>query len=189
MLASAEGASGEKDEFCAKVLLNSCVSLKVLKTGGILKMFYKYARFVHLQNQENGARERRRRERRKFGAFYTRFTQKCFLYPSACQRALKTRSFFENVQRTSALCAPPEPTENGARERRRRERRKFEAFYANFTQKRLLHYFAWHKVHKKHTVLLEYSKGYECEGFARASRTKRKRCRERRRRERRKFGA
>ena len=119
MLASAEGASGEKDEFCAKVLLNSCASLKVLKTGGILKMLYKYARFVHLQNQENGARERRRRERRKFGAFYTRFTQKCFLYPSACQRVLKNRSFFENVQRTSALCAPPEPRENGARERRR----------------------------------------------------------------------
>ena len=118
-------------------------------------------------------------------AFYAKVTFVPLCLPKSTQNA----EFFENVQRTSALCALPEPRENGARERRRRERRKFEAFYASFTQKRLLHYFAWHKVHKKHTVLLEYSKDYEYEGFSRASRTKRKRSRERRRRERRKFGA
>ena len=44
-------------------------------------------------------------------------------------------------------------TRNDACERRRRERRKFEAFYASFTQKRLGHHCAWHKLHKTHSTL------------------------------------
>ena len=83
----------------------------------------------------------------------TRFYAKVPFVPLCLPKSAQNAEYFENAQRISAFCAPPEPRENGARERRRRERRKFEAFYASFTQKRLLHHFAWHKVHKTHSTL------------------------------------
>ena len=51
--------------------------------------------------------------------------------------------------------APPKQRGKDARERRRRERRKFGAFfdYASFTQKYLLGHCAWQKVHKTRSIL------------------------------------
>ena len=202
MLASAEGASGENLEHSTRVLRKSVFCTTALgkksKKNGV---FSECSKVTHLRIRWFRARLRNKekamsRAPKARAALYASFMQKCLLYHWARQEVLKKRSVFRMLQShsfTNTLVLRARTKRNDARERRRRERRKFGAPYASFTQKCLLPFAPLRlaKSPKKTECFQSAPKSliYEYVGFARASGTKRKRCRERRRRERRKFGA
>ena len=81
-------------------------------------LIYEYEGFMRAsRTKRNDARERRRRERRKFGAFYASFTQMCLSYHCAWQKVQKKRSVFRVLQshsftNTLVSRAPPEQRES-----------------------------------------------------------------------------
>ena len=160
-------------------------------------VIYEYVGFARLPDKrQNDPRERRRRERRKFGAFYATFTQKCLLHNCAWHKQHKTHSVLRKLQSHSftnarILRAPPGQRENDRRERRRRERGKFGAFCTSFTQKCLLHHWPWQKCSKARSIVrMLQSPLFTNTWVLRAPPGQRENdARERRRRERRKFGA
>ena len=94
MLASAEGASGENLENSTRVLRKSALCTTVLgkkcpqNTDCFKKapksLIHEYVGFARAsRTKRNDARERRRREYRKIGAFYTSLTQMCLSHHCA----------------------------------------------------------------------------------------------------------
>ena len=127
MRASAEGASGENLVRSTRVLRKCVFRTTALgkkppkKTecfqSAPKSLIYEYVGFARASGtKRKRCRERRRRERRKFGALYASFMQKCLLYHWARQKVLKKRSVFRMLQshsftNTLVLRAPLEQRE------------------------------------------------------------------------------
>ena len=153
MLASAEGASGKKfgvfyvgftQKWPGAPLLRQKVHktsiLRVLRGHGSRATWFWRAP----PKPAKDVRERRRRERRKVAAFYPRFMQMCSFEALRLANNAHDEQYIEVAPKSlihesiHGDRAPLEQSENDTRERRRRERRKFGASYASFTQKWLL---------------------------------------------------
>ena len=146
------------------------------------------------RTKRNDARERRRRERRKFGAPYASFTQKCLLHHCAWQKSKKNGVFPECSKVTHLQIrwfrARLRTKEKAMSRAPKARAEKNLCILRKFSAKVLSVPLLLAKSANKNGVFSKCSKvTHEYVGFARASGTKRKRCRERRRRERRKFGA
>ena len=158
MLASAEGASGEnlkhytqilcKSAFCTIGLGKSAQKTECFQNAP-KSLIYEYDGFARAsRTKRNDARERRRRERRKFGASYASFTQKRLLHHCAWHKLLQNTQYFENTPKSliyeyEGFARASRAKRNDARERRRREHRKIGAFYTSLTQMCLSHHCAW----------------------------------------------
>ena len=112
MLASTEGASGENLERLTRVLRKSTFCTTVLekapkKTESFQSapksLIYEYVGFARASGPKRKRCRGRRRERRKFGAFYARFMQKCFLYHCFWQNVLHKRSVLIECSKVTHL--------------------------------------------------------------------------------------
>ena len=126
MFASAEGASGEKLRHSMRGLCKCALSrhCACLANNAQDEQYIEVApkSLIHEsihgvralpEQSENDARERQRRERRKFGAFYASFTQKWLLRHCTWQKLYKTGSTLRMIQshsftNTCVLRAPPQ---------------------------------------------------------------------------------
>ena len=169
--------------------LATTVSKKCSKHSRIVRTLQESRVYEHvgfcarLQNtEENDARERRRRERRKFGSFYARFTQKCSFAPLVLAKVHKTSSMLRMLQSqtfTNSSCLARASRTRVKRCSRAPKARaeKIWSILRDFYAKVPFAPLAWQKVLKTQEYF-ENAPGslvYEHVGFARAFRTRRER--------------
>ena len=172
------GSRGPKKSECPRTLILNG-TLRMLQSHSFTNPWGSRAR---PEQSEKDARERRRRERRKFGAFYASFTQKWLLHHCTWQKLYKTRSTLRMIQshcsRTRAFCVRLHNKMKRCSRALKARAEKIGSILCEFYAKAPFAPLCLAQSAQNTQCFENAPKSLTCEhvGFARASRTKRKRC-------------